>query len=315
VPVNLSIGVVSAPFFNVFGVKATLGRTFAPDEDQPGKEKVVVLTHRFWSNRMAADPAVIGRPILLDNEPYTVVGVLPATSAFDRRENDVWIPLAFPPNSPRNFHTLQAFARLKPGVTIEQADAELKLIAAGIAERYPNEKKGWTATVDSFLDNVVGRQLRLTLHVLMWAVVAVLLIGCANMANLLMARSSLRSREIAVRMAIGASRGRLVRMLLTESLLFSACGALLAVPLGYGLLELMQGLMPVGFLPADASVTMDGRVLMFLTAATIFTSVAIGLAPALQSSGKESGEALKDGSRASTSRTSKLFARNVFVCE
>src|SRR5262249_9599150 len=153
-------------------------------------------------------------------------------SIFDRHPQDLWIPLAFPPNPARNYHSYVAVARLKRGVTVEQAQAEMSAIAAGIAERYPDVKKGWGATVDLYVDRIVGQQMRLSLQVLMWAVVAVLLIGCANLANLLMARATLRSREMAVRMAMGARRSRVVRMLLTESLLLSACGAAAGVALG-----------------------------------------------------------------------------------
>jgi len=313
VPISLRAGVVSAPYFDVFGVKPALGRTFAPDEDQQGKEKVTVLTHRAWLSLMGGDSGVVGRSILLNGEPYTVIGVLPGASEFDRRGNDLWIPLAFPPQVPRNYHSYGAVARLKRGVTLEQAQAEMSSIAAGIAERYPDVKKGWGATVDRYLDRMVGPQLRLSLTILMWAVAAVLMIGCANLANLLMARATLRSREIAVRLAMGAGRGRMVRMLLTESLLLSACGAIVGVAFGYGLLQLIQSLLPPFFLPAEASVSMDGRVLLFLTAATLFTCVAVGLAPALQATGKESAESLKEGGRSNTSGRGKLLARNLFV--
>src|SRR5262245_21164931 len=252
IPISLRVGVVSAPYFDVFGIKPALGRTFAPDEDQQGKEKVTVLTHRAWLSLMGGDRGVVGRSILLNGESYTVIGVLPGASEFDRRGNDLWIPLAFPPDAPRNYHSYGAVARLKRGITLEQAQAEMSSIAAGIAERYPDVKKGWGAIVDRYLDRMVGPQLRLSLTILMWAVAAVLMIGCANLANLLMARATLRSREIAVRLAMGARRGRVVRMLLTESLLLSACGAIVGVAFGYGLLQWIQSLLPPFFLPAEA---------------------------------------------------------------
>ena len=312
-PISLRVGVVSAPYFDVFGVKPALGRTFAPDEDQRGKEKVTVLAYRTWLRLMEGDSGVVGRSILLNGESYTVIGVLPGASEFDRRGNDLWIPLAFPPDAPRNYHSYGAVARLKRGVTLEQAQAEMSAIAAGIAERYPDVKKGWGATVDRYLDRMVGQELRLSLKILMWAVAAVLMIGCANLANLLMARATLRSREIAIRLSMGAGRGRLVRMLLTESLLLSVCGAIAGVALGYGLLKWIQSLLPPFFLPAEANVSMDGRVLLFLTAAMLFTCVAVGLAPALQATRKESAESLKDGGRSNTSGRGQILARNLFV--
>jgi putative ABC transport system permease protein len=312
-PISLRVGVVSAPYFDVFGVKPALGRTFAPDEDQRGKEKVTLLAYRTWLRLMGGDSGVVGRSILLNGESYTVIGVLPGASEFDRRGNDLWIPLAFPPDAPRNYHSYGAVARLKRGVTLEQAQAEMSAIAAGIAERYPDVKKGWGATVDRYLDRMVGQELRLSLKILMWAVAAVLMIGCANLSNLLMARATLRSREIAIRLSMGAGRGRLVRMLLTESLLLSVCGAIAGMALGYGLLKWIQSLLPPFFLPAEANVSMDGRVLLFLTAAMLFTCVAVGLAPALQSTGKESAESLKEGGRSNTSGRGQILARNLFV--
>jgi putative ABC transport system permease protein len=167
--------------------------------------------------------------------------------------------------------------------------------------------------VDRYLDRVVGTQLRLSLTILMWAVVAVLLIGCANLANLLMARATLRSREIAVRLAMGARRGRIVRLLLTECLVISACGAVAGVALGYGLLRWIQSMMPPFSLPPEANVTMDGRVLLFLMGATLFTCIAVGLAPALQASGNQTAEGLKEGGRSNSSGRASLVARNIFV--
>jgi putative ABC transport system permease protein len=313
VPISLRAGVVSVPYFDVFGVKAVLGRTFAPEEDQRGKEKVAVLTHRLWQSHLGGDTGVVGRPILLNGDPYTVIGVLPGASEFDRRPNDLWIPLAFPPGAPRNYHSYRAWARLKRGVSLEQAQAEMSSIAAGIAERYPDVKKGWGAIVDRYLDRRIGPNMRLSLTVLMCAVAAVLLIGCANLANLLMARATLRSREIAVRRAMGAGRWRVVRMLLTESLLLSAGGAVVGVALGYGLLQWIQSLLPPFSLPSEANVGMDGRVLLFLTAAMLFTCVAVGLAPALEAARNESAEALMEGGRSQTSGRGKLLARNLFV--
>lgn len=312
-PKSLRAGLVSAPYFDVFGVKAASGRTFAKDEDRPGKEKVAVLSHRLWSNFFGADPQLIGRTILLNGNPYTVIGVLPGLSEFDRRSTDLWLPLAFPTNVARDYHYLSAVARLKPGVSLEQAQAEMSSIAAGIAELYPAVKKDWGARVDRYIDLLVGPQMRLSLNVLMWSVAAVLLIGCANLANLFMARATLRSREIALRMALGAGRGRVIRMLLTESLLLSVCGAVIGVGLGYGLLKLILGLLPPFSFPAESHVAMDGRVLLFLAAVTILTSIAFGLAPAMQASRRDSSESLKEGGRGSSDGRGKLYVRHTFV--
>lgn len=312
-PRSLRAAVVSAPYFDVFGTPAALGRTFGRDEDRPGREKVTVISHRLWLNLFGADPSLVGRDILLNGDPYTVIGVLPGNSEFDRRSADLWIPLAFPANVARDYHYLGAVARLKRGVTLEQAQAEMSAIAQGIAMRYPDIKKGWGATVDRYVDRVVGPQLQLSLRILMAAVVAVLLIGCANLANMLMARATLRSREIALRLALGAHRARLIRMLLTESLMLSAFGGLLGVALGYGLLRWIQSLLPPFYFPAEASVAMDGRVLLFLAAVTILTSVGFGLMPALRASKRDAAEALKEGGRASSAARRDVYLRHAFV--
>jgi predicted permease len=312
-PRSLRTDLVSAPYFDVFGTHAAIGRTFARDEDQPGKEKVVVLSHRTWLNIFGADASVVGQNILLNGQPYTVIGVLPGSSEFDRRSADIWVPLTFPPDPARDYHYLTAVARMKPGVTVQQAQAEMSAIAGHIASLYPAIKKDWSATVDRYLDRVVGPQMRLSLIVLMSAVVAVLLIGCVNLANLLLARGTLRSREIALRIALGAGRARVIRMLLTESLFLSICGAIVGIGLGYGLLYWIQSLLPPFYLPAEANVAMDGRVLLFLAAITFVTSIGFGLAPAIQASRRDANEALKEGGRASSAARGKVRARHVFV--
>jgi len=312
-PRSLRTGFVSAPYFDVFGVRAALGRTFAKGEDQPGSAKVVVLTHRVWSDVFGGDREIVGRSILLNGEPHTVIGVLPGASEFDRRWNDIWVPLVFPPNPARDYHYLTAVARLKRGVSVQQAQAEMSAIAGHIAELYPAIKKGWGATVDRYIDRVVSPQTHLSLVVLMWAVAAVLSIGCANLANLLMARATLRTREIALRMALGASRGRMIRMLLTESLLLSALGALVGVALGFGLLKWIQTLLPPFYFPPEADIGMDGRVLAFLAAVTILTGIAFGLAPAIQASRRDTAQSIKEGGRAASASRRRVYARHVFV--
>jgi len=255
----------------------------------------------------------VGRSILLNGEPYTVIGVMPGASEFDRRWEDVWAPLVFPANPARDYHYLTAVARLKRGVSFQQAQAEMSAIAGHIAELYPAIKKGWSATVDRYLDGVVDKNTHLSLVVLMWAVAAVLLIGCANLANLLMARATLRAREIALRMALGARRGRVVRMLLTESLLLSACGAVAGIALGFGLLKWVESLLPPFYFPPEARIAMDGRVLLFLAGATVLTAIAFGLAPAIQASRRDTAESLKEGGRSNSGGRGALYARHVFV--
>jgi putative ABC transport system permease protein len=312
-PRSLRAAIVSAPYFDVFGVKPAIGRTFARGEDQRGNEKVAILSYRLFKSLFGADASVVGREIMLNGEPYSVIGVLPGSSEFDRQPNDLWVPLAFPPSPARDYHYLRAVARMKRGVDLEQAQAEMSAIAGRIAQLYPDIKKDWGATVDRYVDRLVGDQTRQSLQILMGAVLAVLLIGCANLANLLMARSTLRSREIALRLALGARRPRVIRMLLTESLLLAGLGALLGIGFGYGLLQWIQSLLPPFYFPAEANIGMDGRVLLFLAAVTIVASVTFGLTPALKASRGAAAEALKEGGRASSAGRGAIYARHAFV--
>jgi putative ABC transport system permease protein len=312
-PRSLRAAIVSAPYFDVFGVKAAVGRTFARDEDQRGNEKVTVLSHRLFTSLFGADASVVGQQILLNGEPYGVIGVLPGSSEFDRAPSDLWVPLAFPPSPARDYHYLRAVARMKRGVDLTQAQAEMSAIAGRIAQLYPDIKKDWGATVDSYVDRLVGEQTRLSLQILMAAVIAVLLIGCANLANLLMARATLRSREIALRLALGARRPRVIRMLLTESLLLAGLGALLGIGFGYALLGWIQSLLPPFYFPAEANIGMDGRVLLFLAVVTIVASVTFGLTPALKASRGGAAEALKEGGRFNSAGRGAIFARHAFV--
>jgi putative ABC transport system permease protein len=312
-PRSLRAGFVSAPYFDVFGVQAVLGRTFAHNEDQPGSQKVVVVTHRVWMSVLGGDPGIVGQSILLNGEPYKVIGVLPGASEFDRRLSDIWVPLVFPRNPARDYHYLTAVARLKRGVSVQQAQAEMSAIAAHIAELYPAIKKGWGATVDRYVDRVVGPETHLSLVVLMWAVAAVLLIGCANLANLFMAQATLRAREIALRMALGARRGRIIRMLLTESLLLSACGAAVGIALGFLLLKWIQSLLPPFYFPPEANIAMDGRVLLFLAVVTALTSIGFGLAPSVHASRRDTAQSLKEGGRSNSASRGKFYARHIFV--
>jgi putative ABC transport system permease protein len=274
---------VSAGYFDVFGAKPALGRTFARDEDQLGKHHVAVISHRLWESTFGADPAIIGRTITLDREPYTVIGVMPAGSVFDRGWPDLIRPLAFAANEQaRNFHWLQALGKLKPGVTIEQARAQLDPIAARIARDYPDSNRDWGITIDSFQELAVNTNLRQSLRVLMSAVAMLLLVGCANLANLALARGTAREREILVRAALGASRRRLVQQFLTESLLLALAGGALGIAVGYGMMRGLQMLLPPLFLPREALVTLDWRAVSFALTTSIVTGLFFGTFPAIQ---------------------------------
>ena len=312
-PVMLRVGLVSAPYFTIFGAEPLLGRTFAPDEDQPGKQHEAVLSHRVWENRFGADPGLIGRTISLDGEAYTVIGVMPP-GLFDRSWPDLWAPLAFQPTDlTRDYHWLVSFARLKPGVTLEQARQQMNSIALRIAHDYPKSNKGWGATVTRYADTMVDDDLRKTLLVLLAAVGAVLLIGCVNLANLLLVRGAGREREVAIRAAMGGSRTRLVRQFLTESVLLAGLGGSVGVLVGWQLLLAMNRWIPRFLLPAEADVRLDARVLIFAAAIAVATGILFGIAPAVHGVRTDLVGSLKEGGRAATSGSGRKQIRNTLV--
>ncbi|HEX2855560.1 MAG TPA: ABC transporter permease [Opitutaceae bacterium] len=313
-PVQLKGARVSASFFDVFGIKAKMGRTFAPGEDANGKHHVVVLSHTLWQSQFGGDPGIVDRQIQLNGEAHTVIGVLPEGGAFERGSAQLWRPLAFTPeNMTRNFHWFGAVARLKRGVTLEQARAQMDSIGKRIASDYPDIKKGWSVAVDSYGGGLVGDQLRRSLYVLLAAVAMVLLIGCVNLANLSLTRGLAREREVAIRASLGASRGRLIRQFLTESVLLSAIGGLLGLALGYAMILGLKLALPPFSLPREATVAMDGRVLVFTLLLAVFTGVICGLFPALQATRLDLAHAVKQGGAGSGTSRARQGVRTALV--
>ncbi|HXW07931.1 MAG TPA: ABC transporter permease [Vicinamibacterales bacterium] len=271
----------SVHYFDIFGVTAAMGRTFRPGEDQPGSDRVVLLSHLLWDSRFGSDPALVGRNILLNGESHTVVGILQKGSPFDRAAVQIWKPLAFQPsNMSRDFRWLGASARLKPGVTLEEARAEMRVIAQRLADAYPGSNTGWGVAVDPLASVLVGPQLRTAATVLFAATLFVLLIGCANLANLALARSVSREGEIAVRAALGASRWRLVRQLLIEHVAIAAWGGIVGIAVGYAILKWIRSLIPPFALPPAVDIGFDASVLLFTLAAVLLTGLLFGAAPA-----------------------------------
>jgi putative ABC transport system permease protein len=313
-PVQLRGNRVSARYFDIFGIKPLLGRTFAPNEDELGKEQVVVLSNRFWQSRFGADRSIIARTVHLDGKPYTIIGVLPPDDPHGRGWQDIWTPLAFQPQDmTRNYHWMRSWARLKPGVSLDQARTQMKTIGARIEHDYPDSNKGWSVTVDRFADRVVDGDLRRSLLVLLAAVGAVLLIGCANLANLLLARAAGREREIAIRAALGAGRWRLVRQLLTESVVIACLGGTLGIGLGYGLMHALKTWIPPFYLPSEADVHMDARVLLFTAGVILLTGILFGIAPALHAVRSNLAGSLKEGGRGATTGVASNRLRGALV--
>jgi putative ABC transport system permease protein len=289
---------VSADYFRVFGASVALGRSFSNEEDRPGGAAVVVISNALWRNRFGGDPGILNRTIDLGQEPYVVVGVLGPTFLGDPR-SDLWLPLKPDPNSTDQGHYLRATARLKPGVSLAQAQAAMKQAADEFNRKFPNSPvmgPGASFTAVPLRDSVIG-DVRFGLLLLFGAVGFVLLIACANVANLLVARATIRKREIAIRAALGAGRARIIWQLLTESLLLSLAGGVLGLGLGYlgvrALLAINPGDIPrIG--EQGAGVALDWRVLTFTLVASVLTGILFGLIPALSSSRSDISYTLRE---------------------
>jgi putative ABC transport system permease protein len=312
-PVRLPGKLVSADYFDVFHVKARMGRTFACGEDQPGATPVVVLSYAMWQTQFAADPDILKRELALDGERHRIVGVLPKGS-FDRDEARFWKPLIFAPDQMnRGQHWLHVIARLRSRVNIEQAQARMNILRAGLAPVMPAWKKNWGFAVDPFARLLVGDTLRRSIYLAFAAVVLVLLIACANVANLVLAKGATRRKEMALRASLGAGRGRLIAQLLTESLLVCLLGGLAGIALAYLLLHAAAPLLEAS-LPFTAGLSLDPRVLGFAALAVMAVLMLTGLLPSLRISyGKLSGS-LNQAARGS-SRSGAAVRRTIVIGE
>jgi len=312
-PERLAGLTVTPGFWALFGLKPILGRDFLPEEATQGRDNVVLLARSVWRRRFNSDPNVIGRSIMLSGRARTVVGVMPhaVQTMFTRQE--VYTPLVFAADESRSFHYLNVFGRLKPGVTIEQARAELRQIGSDLEKQYPQANEGHSVTAFDLTGEVVGPAAS-WLWLLMGAAALVLLVACANVANLILVRNIGRKREIAIRTAIGASRATLARQLLTESLLLGTIGGSLGLLIGYWALKAAPLLSSLG-LPRLSNIALHGPVLFFAIGATLLTSVLFGLAPVIQSARVREHDQLKDSSQRSGSRSGGLARKSLVTVE
>ena len=300
--------------YAMMGNKFQLGRDFLPEEGVAGKEQVVVLMNKFWK-RLGGDPNIIGKTITLDQKPYTVVGVL-APGQADRLDQDLVVPLVFTPKQLNyDFHWLLVMGRLKPGITIKQAQADMEKVTANIARAHPREDKGWSARVDPLKNDFLDDSVKTTLQLLLGAVGCVLLIACVNVANLLLAKGIGRQREIAIRSAIGATRTDVFVQFVTESLVLALLGGILGVGVGFAMLRGLIAVMPQGILPSEADLTLNLPVLLVTLCATTLAGVLFGCAPAWYASRLDPAETLKEGGRSGTSRMRNLVRKSLVVGE
>jgi putative ABC transport system permease protein len=285
--------------YRMMGVPFRYGRDFLPEEGKAGREHVVILLNKMWK-RLGSDPNIIGKPIQIDGTPYTVVGVIGPGQA-DRLDQALIVPLVFKPEQlNHDFHWLLAMGRLKPGVSVKQAQADMDSVTANIAKAFPKSNKGWGAYVEPLKNDFLPKERIQTLKLLLGAVGFVLLIACVNVANLLLARGTTRQKEIAIRTALGASRRIIFAQFLTENLLLALLGGLLGVGVGAASLRWLIASMPQGTLPSEADLSLNLPILLFTFGASTLAGLLFGCAPAWYATRVDPGEALKEGGRSGT---------------
>jgi predicted permease len=307
---------VSESYFRLFGAQPILGRTFTPQEDAPHGGKVVVLSYGFWQRRFAGDAAIVGKSLSLGNEPYTIVGVI-GKEFFSDPDADIWLPFQFEPESTNQNQFFQVAARLKPGISLAAANAQMQLATEEYYRLHPvgSPEERERFAVEPLRDLIIG-DARRSLMIMLGAVSLVLLIACANVANLLLVRATGRKRELAIRSALGASRGRIIRQLLTESVLLAAAGGILGLVLGFAGVRALLAISPAG-LPRigenGSALAVDWRVLAFTLAVSLLTGILFGIVPAFTASRTDLNTALKEGASRSGTGFRQGKARSLLV--
>jgi putative ABC transport system permease protein len=316
---RVEAGAVGAGFFEIVRARPVLGRVFRPEEDSPGRKYVAIVSDRFWRIELGGAPDVIGRTLRLSDEPYTIVGVMPpnaSTASWAAMSCELWVPMGLTDEqrapSSRGNHNQQGVARLKAGVDLAEAQAEMDAISARLARQFPKTDAGWGALIVPLQDDIVGDS-RTMLVMLLGAVGLVLLIACANVGNLLITRALGRRKEIAIRAALGAGRGRVFQQLLIEALVLAAAGGVLGVLLAQGALMSASTLLAAQ-VPRAEEVSIDGRVLLFALVVSLVTGMLAGTLPALRTGRSDVNEALKEGGR-SDAAIGIRTRRVLIVCE
>ena len=315
-PQRVAAGIVSAEVFSALSARPIIGQLFTAENEKTGNDGVVVIGEGLWKTNFGGDASILGKSIELNGRTRTVVGVLPARFGFPSERTQLWVPLVVSEGArtARSSFSFWAVGKLKPGVSLEQARSDLGGIAKRLAEQYPTNRD-YGVTVTPLPEQVVGPTLRTTLWVILGAVAAVLLIACANVANLLLSRAAVREREVTVRMALGASNRRLVRQLLTESILLSALGGFAGIALAFGALRVLPRFAPSD-LPRLSTIHVNGTVLLVTSVVTVLTGLLFGLVPAVQSSRTRLSENLREGGRSGTaSRSGQRLRRGIVAAQ
>ena len=301
-------------YFRVLRITPVLGRSFLQEEERMGAHHVALISNGLWQRRYGSDPEVIGTTVELDGESYSIIGVLPPKIRVYERRTEIWTPIPLSGEESRGSHFMQPIGRLKPGSTIEQANVEMSTIADRLAQEYPETNDGWGAGARNLHRMIFSEEFRMGSTIGMVAVAFVLLIACANVANLMLTRVAGRGRELALRCAIGANRLRIVSQLLTEAMMVSLLGGLLGLGLSVFGIRGFKSLMPP-FFPRTDDIMLDGRVLLFTLVITVVTGVLFGLAPALQSSRPNLTESLKEGGRGNVGSKGDRLRKALVVSE
>jgi predicted permease len=308
---------VSPSYFDVFGLRAEIGRTLAPGDDQPGRDHVVVLSHRLWLSQFGGDRRIVGSPIRLDGELYTVIGVMPAGTNLHFYDTPIWRPLVLPLPSSRAWRDLQmAEARLKPGVTLAQAQAQMNTIAERLAGEYPDANKGYGVIVAPF-PGAVGLDTEASLYLLFAAVGILLLIACVNLANLAIVRRAARARDVAIRAALGATRAQIVRQFLVEQLVIAIGGGMAGIAVAWMALRMMVPAIPTTGLraayPEGTTIAIDRVVWLFAMGVSAISGIGFGLSPALSAARRPLVETIRDGTAGISAPRSQHYTRQILV--